>query len=442
MESSSRRKSGLRNRIVTSLFSLYGLQMATLMLPLVLLPFLARRLGPEPWGLLAMFTSLSGIMIIVLEFGFGFGATRAVASNRDSPSRIAGIVADVVGARLLLTLVVCSAWVIIWFALPVVREASAAYWWMLPLTLVQGASFAWYFQAVGRLPYAAILDISARIVSTILILVFVRGAGDSGLVPSLQFFAIAITFTLTMHKMYESVPLKRPTLVGALKLLRSNSYISGLRIVQSMATMGNTFLLGTIAPGTLATYGAAERTSNAVRSIVVPVTQVGFPEFVAIAGTDRPRAQMYLRRVLLAMIGGSFVGTICLWFLADPIVLVLFGSKFGGAADVFRILALTLPLFAVSQTIGSQWMLAVGHDRPFFVAILSGFIVNVGLALIVVPSFGAVGMALSFAISECLVAIFLLVYVEFFAPLDSRIVRRAKAIASSSSDPLAGALGD
>lgn len=407
--------------------SLYGLQIATLLLPLVLIPFLARQFGPLVWGLLAMYTSLGGIMVIVLEFGFGFGATRSVAANRHDRSHISRTVADVLGARLLLSVAVVAVWIAIWFALPVVHGAASAYWWTLALTVVQGSSFAWYFQAVGRLSFAAILEIVARVISTALIFLLVHGKEDSGKVPALQFAILFVAFLMTLREMYKDVELRRPKFRHSIKMLRSNSYISGLRIIQSMTSMGNTFLVGAISPTALGIYGAAERTSNAVRSMFIPITQVAFPEFVTAAVTNRVRAQRNIRRVLATMVVLGLVGSFTLWFAAGPLVLLLFGEKFEGAIEAFRVLGLSLSLFAVSQTAGSQWMLALGHDRPFFTIVLGGFAVDFGVALWAVPRFGAVGMAWTFVFSELLMALAILFYVELLGPADTRIIRQSSA---------------
>ena len=433
MGKQARHSGSLRKRLISSLFSLFGLQLATLLLPTILLPFLARRLGPGAWGLLAMYTSLGGIMVILLEFGFGYGATREFAANRDNGSLVADVVADVLGARLVLAVGVCGVWVAVWFLVPVVQGASSAYWWTLALTLVQGASFAWYFQAVGRLPYVATREIVARLVSTGLILLWVHEPAESGRVPALQFATILIAFLWSVHEMYRSVARRIPRPRRALRMLKSNRYLSGLRLVQSLTSMGNTFLMGALVPSALASYGAAERASNASRSMAIPVTQVAFPEFVAVARHDRIRARTYLRRILLIMTVAGTVGAIALWFVADYVVLILFSDQYSGAADVLRVLGLTLPLFAVCQTLGSQWMLAVGHDRAYFIAVSGGFAVNVALALMWVRTTGALGMAYSFAVSEMTVAVALVIYVELLGPPETRILRSPGRTASTDS---------
>ena len=366
-------------------------------------------------------------MVIVLEFGFGFGATRSVAANRNDRVHVSRTVADVLGARLLLSVAVVAVWIAIWFAVPVVHGAASAYWWTLALTVVQGSSFAWYFQAVGRLPFAAILEIVARVISTVLIVLLVHGKEDSGKVPALQFSVLFVAFLMTLREMYKEVELRRPKFRHSVQMLRSNTYISGLRIAQSMTSMGNTFLVGAISPAALGIYGAAERTSNAVRSMFIPITQVAFPEFVTAAVTNRARARRNIRRVLATMVLLGLVGSFVFWMAARPLVLLLFGEKFEGSVDAFRVLSLALSLFAVSQTAGSQWMLALGHDRPFFAIVLGGFVINLGVALWAVPRFGAVGMAWTFVLSELLMALAILFYVELLGPADTRIIRQSSS---------------
>jgi len=65
-----------------------------------------------------------------------------------------------------------------------------------------------------------------------------------------------------------------------------------------------------------------------------------------------------------------------------------------------RILAWMLPLVALSNFLGIQWMLAQKMDRPFNAIIFAAGLLNVALALLVVPRYGALGMAWVVVLSE------------------------------------------
>jgi PST family polysaccharide transporter len=409
-----------------SVASLYGLQIATLIVPLLLLPLLTRRLGPDVWGVLAVQTSLSTVMIVLLEFGFGFGATREAAAARDDKTRLGRIVADLLGARALIAVAVVAVWVAVWFAVPIVREEPAAYWWTLALTIVQGYSPSWFFQAIGRLPYVMFRELAARILSTVLIFALVHTTDDAWLVPSIQFATIAISLTLTTTTMVRRVDLGRFSFSQSWNLLRSNAHLCFTRLVQGFAPMGNTFLLGVVAPGAAPAYAAAERTSNAVRSLLAPVSQVAFPEIVVLYARSPALAQRAVKRILLFLVAGAALMCLVLWLLADVVVAILFGPEFASTAEVFRILLLSVPLFGIVQVVGLQWLLPLKYDRAFLISAIVGAVLNLSAALVLAPTFGAVGMAWALVTSELAVAVGLLIFTELLGPDELRILRRPK----------------
>ena len=68
--------------------ALYGVQFVRKLLPLVIIPYLARTLGPAGWGVVAFTQSIAEFMVLVIEFGFNLSATREIARNRESKRRL------------------------------------------------------------------------------------------------------------------------------------------------------------------------------------------------------------------------------------------------------------------------------------------------------------------------------------------------------------------
>lgn len=419
----SPRSLGRYKNVTVSVLSLYGLQIATLIVPLILLPFLTRRLGPDVWGVLAVQTSLSTIMIVLLEFGFGFGATREAAAARDSKTQLGRIVSDLVGARLLITVAVAAVWCTVWLTVPIVREQPVAYWWTLALTIVQGYSPSWFFQAIGKLPYVMFRELAARVLSTAAIFLLVHDPADAWLVPAIQFATIAIALSITTTTMVRKVEFGRFSFARSWVLLRKNAHLCFTRLVQGFAPMGNTFLLGIVSPVSAPAYAAAERTSNAVRSLLAPVSQVAFPEIVVLYARSPRQARNAVKKILIFLVAGASLMCLVLWLLADVVIGILFGAEFSSSVPVFRVLLLSVPLFGIVQVVGLQWLLPLKYDRAFLLSAIAGAVLNLGFALLLAPQYGAVGMAWALVTSELTVCVGLLLFTEFFGPKELRVLR-------------------
>jgi PST family polysaccharide transporter len=66
-----------RLRLVRNILALYGVRAVDQLLPLMVLPYLARTLGPANWGVFAIAQAFAIYGIVTVEYGFNFSGTRA-----------------------------------------------------------------------------------------------------------------------------------------------------------------------------------------------------------------------------------------------------------------------------------------------------------------------------------------------------------------------------
>jgi O-antigen/teichoic acid export membrane protein len=137
-------------------------------------------------------------------------------------------------------------------------------------------------------------------------------------------------------------------------------------------------------------------------SIALPVLSVAGAE-------DLERLRYGLQRMLevglLVAVGLALLVIIP----AEPVVRLLGGEEFEGAAGVLRIHAVAL----IGLFVGQVWLLglvAVRRQRSVAVANGVALLVVLGLGLALVPAAGAVGAAVAAAISEGVLAALLLLF--------------------------------
>ena len=86
------------------MLSLYGAHFFRVALPIAVVPFLARVLGANGWGLYALGTALAVYVSLLVEFGFGLSATREISRSRCGRKARSRTFTDVVFAQLALSL--------------------------------------------------------------------------------------------------------------------------------------------------------------------------------------------------------------------------------------------------------------------------------------------------------------------------------------------------
>ena len=76
-----------------------GVTIANSILPLVMVPYLARVLGPGAWGMVLFAQAVAAWPTLIVEFGFVFSATRDIARHSDDPAKLREIVSEVMTCK-------------------------------------------------------------------------------------------------------------------------------------------------------------------------------------------------------------------------------------------------------------------------------------------------------------------------------------------------------
>jgi len=93
-----------RSNVARNAASLYLIHFANYLLPLITVPYVVRVLTPHGYGLVAFATSLVGFVMVVIDYGFAYSATRSISVQRQDPEAVNRTVFAVWGAKILLFL--------------------------------------------------------------------------------------------------------------------------------------------------------------------------------------------------------------------------------------------------------------------------------------------------------------------------------------------------
>lgn len=393
--------------------ALYLVQLASFVLPLLTVPYLARVLRPDGWGLVVFAQSFSIWLSLLLEYGFGLSATRMVARQPGNTDYLAMVVARVQGAKCLLVLAVAAVSVVVWWAVPTFRVRPWYLFWAVMGAIAQGFSVAWYYQGIERMKGLAMVEVISRVAIVVGIFAFVRRPDQGWVVLMLQACSGALAVISTTWWIHRTLPRLQPTLHASWTMLVETAGLFLFRSASGVYTFANSFILGMFAEArVVAYYGGADKLVRAGISLLGPISQALYPRMSHLAVNDPSRARHLLRisLVLMGTIGAA--GGIGIAALAPVLVRLLLGPGYESVIPVLRVLAMLLPIIAIGTVLGVQWALPMGLDRPFYRIVLIAGILNVAFAVVLVPQYGALGMAWSVVFTETFVVLGLLALVH------------------------------
>jgi PST family polysaccharide transporter len=384
--------------------TLFAGQAVGMIVPLVTVPYLARVLGPAGWGPVLAAQAFGNWLVLVLEFGFELSGARAVSQARLAPRDVAAVVHGVQSAKVLLTLGVLPVLLIAFLGVPEVRHSGALLGWALAFAVTRGFSPLWFFQGIERVHGAVAIDTVTRALAALGVFWLVQAPADGWRVIALQAVFGAVSLVVLTAWLGRHVPLRLPQFGAAIETLRKAWTIFACRAWSGLYIQANTLVLSALAgPAVVGFFGGAERIVRAAISMLQPLTQVYLPRVSFLQSADPARAERTVKRALLGVGMLGLVMGLCAVFGAPILVHVLLGSKYDDAIPVLRLLGALPVLVAVNTVLGLFWALPFGHDRLFLGSIIAAAVTNVALAALLVPRWGAAGMAVSATAAEIVV---------------------------------------
>lgn len=413
-------KWSLDQGLVRNVVSLYGVQFANYVLPLITIPYLTRVLGPAMWGLVAFAQAFAAYTAVAIGYGFDLSASREVAKNRDCKSDLADLMAGVMGAKLLLSAGAVAVAFLVERWVHLFRQHPAFLWAAVFWAVAQSFSMGWYYQGVERMRLVSALVVIGRSLATVAIFVIVRRPSDGWKVLGLQGGGILFSVVFAMAFVYREIPARLPTWPLVRNSLRMGWSMFVYRSSTSLYGVGNSFILGLFAsPEAVGFYAGAEKIARAMVGLPWPIHYSVYPRLSRLIRDDRPAAKRLaqLSMLLLSSMGG--VLSLAAFWGAPWVVRIVLGKDFAPSIMVLRILAPLPLLVAGSIVLGVLWMLPLGLDRQFNKVVLTAGVLNLGIAVILAPHFGRLGVAIASILAEgtLTVALYLVLQRQALNPL-------------------------
>jgi O-antigen/teichoic acid export membrane protein len=131
-----------------------------------------------------------------------------------------------------------------------------------------------------------------------------------------------------------------------------------------------------------------------------PINQALYPKLAQQAQNNPRRALRTVRLSLLFLGGLGLIFGLAIFFGAPLLVHLVLGPAFQNSVPVLRVFALWIPLIALSTVIIFQLLLPNQLDNQFNFVNFTAGLAGIGVALLLAPKFGAIGIAWSAVIAQ------------------------------------------
>jgi len=393
---------GLRSTVACNAASLYLIQFANYIVPLIMVPYLVQVLGPAGYGAVAFAQGFINYLMLFVEYGFNWSATRKISVLREDHQAVNRTALHVWVAKGLLSF---AGFAVLLLLIAVVSKLKEVAWLLLALYgLVLGNVLfpTWLFQGMERMVAISAINLAMKVAVLVGVSALVHRPEDAVLYAALMgggFFAAGLVGAIVAVRMFnlKFAPITWSEIWEALRegwLLFLSSASAKLYIT------GNAFVLGMLSDySVVGFYAAAEKAVTAIRGILVPISSAAYPRSSKLASISKDYALSWAKRLLFLMVAIGAILTVITLIMAPLMIDLLFGKEYHRSTQVLRILALCIFIDSIVNVWGMHVMLPFNYDKAFFLVHIFAAIVNISLAIVLVPILQEVGMAISVLLS-------------------------------------------
>jgi len=406
--------SKIRHPLVANSFYLYLAHFSDYLLALIILPFIARVLGPEELGYVGLAQTFGIFILLIMEFGFPLMATREVAREKNNPENIKILIGQIFSFKLFLIpgILILSAIVIL--MVPVFHENPHYVFIVVIGSIFQGMVPTWYFQGIEKLSIVAFSKTISRLLGFSLIFLFVRSNQD-GWIVLLAYMISSICICLYLFKymvnIIGSFHLAGRSSIKAIWQKSKNSFfITILPVIYNNLSIIVMSII--VSPLQLGYYYGASRIHRAFNTLYGPMGQAFYPRLASMDSGNSEKAKQMTKIFLWIMTTTGFLFFSMIYFFTEPIISLLLGEKFLFAATTLKIFAIGLPLTAISHVLGRQWLMIRRNDNQYAKILLISSIIGVISIFILIRSYGILAIPISLIIYELLTIILILGFLK------------------------------
>ena len=392
-----------RRVVMNNVASLSVLQAITYILPVIIIPYLFRVIGPEKFGLVAFAQAFVQYFMILTDYGFSISATKEISLCRHDHAKVCKAFSSVMTVKIALAILSLLTLGIIVYFIPKFRNDWLVYVFSFGAVVGNTIFPVWFFQGTEKMRHIADLNIIGGFIFALFIFLFVRGPQDFLMVPLINSLVFLITGILGQYVVFRRFGLsfKFPGYENLRQQLKAgwDIFISVAAI--NAYTTTRVFILGLLTNNTITGfYSVAEKIAGFFQTFPLSsFSQAIFPRLSKIFHKNRPKALKIMQHVQQITIKISLICLPIFFIFAHLIVRVICGGDYQKTVLSLRLLLISV-FFVTANAFRVQFLLVCGKTHIYSRIHVIMAMVGLPLIFLLIYSFSYAGAAVATVVIE------------------------------------------
>ena len=284
----------MKKNVLKNIIMLYGYSIAKILLPFVTVPYLARVISTDVYGVVLYVKSMGTYLQLIVDFGFMLSGTKDIVMARESMDEVGEISGDILLARLLLAAAAFAGLCVLTFTLPILRGYELYTLLSFVPVFLTIFLFDYIFRGLERMQVITSRFLVMRGAAAVLTFVFIHRDADVMWIQILDIVGGVAAVALVLVELKRlGVRVRLGTLTRAWRKLKE----SALYFLSNMATTAfnvlNTLLVGVYqAPSDVAFWSVCLSMVSAIQSFYSPITDGVYPDMVKTKNINQIRQML------------------------------------------------------------------------------------------------------------------------------------------------------
>lgn len=380
--------------------------------PLITFPYVSRVLQASGNGKVTFAASVANYFMMVASLGIPTYGVRACARVRDDKDKLTKTVQELFIINFVVTILVALTYVITIYAVPRFYEDKALFYINGLNIVLNMFGMNWVYQALEQYDYITFRSIVFKLISIVLMFIFVHQQSDYVIYGAITVFAAVGSYIFNFIRLRKIIEFKYYGNYNLQQHLRPILTLFAQSVAVSIYTNLDTVMLGFMKTDTdVGYYHAAVKIKSLLLSLVTSLGNVLLPRmsyFVKHKMMDDFRK--YMVKALNFELLMSFSLTVYFVLFSKESIRFLAGSGYEGAILAMQIITIAVIPNGLTGILGVQVLTSLEKEKYVLYSVVVGAVSDLLLNLIFIPSYGAAGAALATTIAEFLVLLVQFIY--------------------------------
>lgn len=402
----------LNSKVLKNGIWLTILQLVNTVIPIITIPYVTRMLGTNEYGVFSIALNWILYLQVLVEYGFGLSGSRKVALLKDREhEKLNQLFNNIISARILLLIV---SFIILNIICIISAFNAQTYISMLILfVMVIGTAFqlTWLFQGKQDMKFITIINVASRIISVILIFLFVKNANDIYLYCALYSITLLLSSIISIIVARKKYNLKFnfAKFDNVIKEFKDGVYLFlSSAMTKIFSGFGVTILGICTTTSITGIFAAIYKIPYVLTMFFSPVSQAIYPfiskEFTN--GEDVGKKCVKKIGIPIFIVFGIF--SIFIIIFNKNIIDLLFGPDYSKYSIIVIPLVVQFLLAIINNFIGIQTLVASGKQKNYSKAFAIGCIAIVISNILLGKLYGIYGVSIAAPIGELVLTISLI----------------------------------